>query len=105
MKTNAYAIYDTAVAAYKPPFFLHSDTQAIREFGDIFDGDNPISKHPEDYTLCRIGSYNDQNAMLQNEPVETLITGLECMAQKNAQANLNFDREDPSNIAHIGGTK
>ncbi len=101
MKTNAYAIYDTAIAAYKPPFFLQSDKQAQREFGDIFDSDNPISKHPEHYFLCRIGTYNDQTSKLEDESPETILTGLEAIAQKNQQGNTNFDNVE---ALKIGGT-
>ena len=86
MKTNMYSIYDTAIAAYKPIWACPSDAAAQREFTDIFDADNPISKHPEDYYLVRLGSFNDQNGHLQGDTPETICTGLEALALKNKDA-------------------
>jgi len=78
MKLNIYSIFDSAAGAYTRPFFLQSDAQAIRTFTDIAsDADHEIGKHPEDYALCRIGIFNDADAKLTPESVETLITALE----------------------------
>ena len=56
MLLNVYSVYDTAAAAYTRPFFLPSDAEALRQFGDIcIDREHPIGKHPEDYYLVRIG--------------------------------------------------
>ena len=51
-------------------------------FGDIaLDATHEVGKHPEDYTLVRIGSFNDIKGQLVPEMVESLVTGLECVAQ------------------------
>ncbi len=85
MKLNLYTIYDTCAAFYKPPFALQTDEQAMREFTDIFDGDNPIAKHPEHYFLMYLGTWNnDTGKIIQNQAeVKTLLTGLEALAIKN----------------------
>ncbi len=108
MRQNIYSIYDTAIGGYKTPFFLHSDAQACREFQDIFNNDNPISLHPEDYYLVRLGTWNDgPGTIIQNQgDVETLMTGLEAIASLNAEAQAAGNGREPATIHDIspGGT-
>ncbi len=78
MKLNAYTIYDVASGIYMRPFFSQADGQATRSFKDIStDADHEIGKHPEDYTLYRIGSFNDTTGKMEGETLEKLATGLE----------------------------
>ncbi len=89
MKLQLYTIYDTAAAFYKNPFALNTDEQAMREFTDIFDGDNPIASHPEHYYLMRCGSFDNATGKIVQDQarVETLLTGLEALALKNKDNN------------------
>ena len=90
MKLNVYAIYDTAVGAYALPFFMQSDPQALRRFGDlVMDADSEVSKHPEDYSLFRLANYNDGRGEFINEDNECLATALEMVA---ASRNVNKDQ-------------
>ncbi len=82
MKLNIYTIFDNASGAYMRPFFLHSDGQAVRSFKDIAsDAEHEVGKHPEDYSLHRIGVYDDSKAALIPEDRECLVTALEVLAQ------------------------
>ncbi len=82
MKLNTYSIFDTASGLYSRPFFTQSDGEAIRSFGDIAnDTDHPIGKHPEHYTLLRVGIFDDATAKLTDEMNSSLLTGLEAVAQ------------------------
>ncbi len=88
MNRNLYTIYDTAAAYYKDPWACLTDEQAKREFTDIFDGDNPIAKHPEHYYLVKLGKFNNTNgALTQDQGTPTLLTGLEALAAKNIDNN------------------
>ncbi len=102
MKTTLYAIYDTAAAVYMKPWTCLTDAQAQREFGDILDmKDHPIAQHPEHYFLCRVGTWNDATAAIENLPTETIITGLEALAMKNedpSQKVIDFPLDDAQNI-------
>ncbi len=81
MKLNAYTIYDVASGVYMRPFFSQADGQAIRSFKDIStDADHEIGKHPEDYTLYRIGTFNDTTGKMTGEELEKLTTGLQCVS-------------------------
>lgn len=60
MIINIYVTYDSKAAVYSRPFFAQARGIALRTFGDISnDPEHPIGKHPEDYTLFEIGSYDD----------------------------------------------
>lgn len=97
MKMQIYSIFDTATAAYMQPFFQHSDGQALRSFTDLVnDGKSQVAKHPECYTLVRIGSFNDAKGEIIGEMVESLSTGLEILAQNQGKntSNLELKLED-----------
>ena len=87
MKLNAYTIYDVASGVYMRPFFSQADGQAVRGFKDIAcDADHEIGKHPEDYTLYRIGAFNDTTGKMEGEELEKLATALE-MVTSSRQVN------------------
>lgn len=81
MKLNAYTIYDVASGTYMRPFFAQADGEAIRGFKDIAcDADHSVGKHPEDYTLFRIGEFNDNTGKMAGETPEKLATALEMVS-------------------------
>ena len=77
MKLNIYTIFDSATGAYMRPFFMQSDGQATRSFSDIA---HEIGKHPEDYTLHRIGIFDDAKGSITPEDKECIATALELIA-------------------------
>jgi len=89
MNLNAYTIYDVASGVYMRPFFSQADGQAIRGFNDIAtDANHEVGKHPEDYTLYRVGRFNDTSGKLEGEELEKLTTGLEAVSNSR---NVNQD--------------
>ncbi len=104
MKMNIYAIYDTASGLYSRPFFTQSDSEAIRSFSDIAgDAEHPIGKHPKDYTLFRIGIYDDANAKLTDEDNSSLSTALECISRAQNVSRDNLDMFDQNLAPENGG--
>jgi len=92
MKLNIYSIFDTASGLYSRPFFTPSDAEAIRSFTDIsMDAEHPIGKHPEDYTLYRIGLFDDTTGLLTNEENEALCTALERIAASRSRDGAQLD--------------
>lgn len=80
MRTNAYAIFDRASGSYSNPFFLPSDASARRSFGDSANNKElNVGAHPEDYTLFRIGRYDDQTAELAPESPEKICGAWELL--------------------------
>ena len=81
MKKELYAIFDTASGIYDGPFQGQSDGKIIRDFSDLcVNPEHPIGQHPEDYSLIKVGSWNDGTGEVNDLPNKTLITGLEAVA-------------------------
>ena len=81
MRLNVYCVFDRASGIYDRPWCANSDGAATRSFTDICsDADHPIGKHPEDYTLFRIGTWSDDKGELRGEAPEKVINGAEAYA-------------------------
>lgn len=79
MMLNVYSFYDSAAKAYTQPFFLHNDGLAIRAFqSNVNDesGNNNIANNPDQFTLYRIGQYDDVNGELIPTTPESLGNGV-----------------------------
>ncbi len=82
MKVQCYAIFDSCAGIYEKPFFSMTDDMVKREFQDVAtEGKHPIAKHPEHYSLWRLGVFNNENGALQDEQNECLWTALEAISQ------------------------
>lgn len=81
MIINMYAIFDAKAKAYGQPFLLHTDGLAIRSFQQAATSpDNNIAKTPLDYSLFRIGQYNDEIALLISEaPPEFIHSAMQVL--------------------------
>lgn len=65
MILKVFAVRDTKAQAFLQPFYSPSVGSALRAFSDaVNDGQCPFNKHPEDYILYEIGSYDDATAAL-----------------------------------------
>ena len=98
MKLNIYSIFDTASGLYSRPFFTQSDGEAVRSFNDIAcDTEHPVGRHPEDYTLYRLGVFDDTKGHFHDESNQSLMTALETIASTRAVKIDNFEapRPDP----------
>lgn len=63
-----FTIHDAAANAYLPPFCLPEQGMAMRTFGDcINDPKHQFSLHPSDYTLFRIGYWDDISGEIKVE--------------------------------------
>lgn len=62
-----FTIHDSGAKAYLAPFFLHSEGIAIRTFTDcVNDPDHAFGRHPKDYTLMEIGTFDDNKGKISN---------------------------------------
>lgn len=71
MKMIVCSVYDKAIEAYMRPFVCETDGQATRLFEDEVNAEgSPMGKHPEDYALFRIATFNNSSAEIAGvEPV------------------------------------
>lgn len=82
MKSQCYAIFDICSGIYEKPFFSTSDDLVKREFQDAASAaECPISKHPEHYSLWRLGNFDNNTGLIQNEANECLWQAVEAISQ------------------------
>lgn len=63
-----YAIYDSAAQSYQAPFAVANKGSAMREFIDACNNkDTFLAKHPADYTLFLLGTFDDLSATFNME--------------------------------------
>ncbi|WNK12719.1 MAG: nonstructural protein [Microvirus sp.] len=63
MKYISFAIRDSAVQCFMVPMYFQSKGQAIRAFTDEVnrvDVNNNLNKHPADFGMYEIGTYDDE---------------------------------------------
>jgi hypothetical protein len=99
MKYNIYAVYDSAVNAYMRPFTMQADGQALRGFTDeACNAESPVGQHPEDYSLFRIGEYDERNGHIEAcVPPKCIGRAHELYAATRARATLEAAREFHNN--------
>lgn len=65
MKNNVYTVRDNKAEAYLTPFFMRSDGEAKRALiASSEDIKSNFNKYPEDFSLWKLGEYEDTNGSL-----------------------------------------
>lgn len=73
------SVYDKKAGCFTAPMMLRSRGEAIRSFQDAMaDEKGQFCKHPEDYVLMSVASFDDENGEIE-ACSSTLITGLDCV--------------------------
>lgn len=76
--TKLYAIMDTKAEYASMPIPARTDGEARREFGIIAaDRNTQIGRHPEDFVLCYIGSYDQEKMALIPDVGHVVAKGIE----------------------------
>lgn len=93
MKVNAYVIFDSPAKVYNKPFYLLNDQIAVRAMEDLINDDSTdIARHPSDFSLWRVGSYDDTTATFTSDEQLTLV----CRAHE-------LQRRDPIRMEQPSG--
>ncbi len=81
---HIFAVHDSKAKAFLPPFLLPEVGMALRTFGDcVNDKRTPDGKrhqfaeHPEDYTLFKIGEFDNIAGMVKKVENESLGSGVQ----------------------------
>lgn len=62
MKGFLYSVFDSKGGFHLSPFPAANDAVAARQFGEFCTNpETPMNKHPEDYSLKAIGSFDDES--------------------------------------------
>lgn len=67
MRLLVLSVFDAASAAFGRPIFVHGVGSAVRSFGDEVRReapDNEMFRHPADFSLYRIGEFDDNSGEL-----------------------------------------
>ncbi len=87
MKVQLYAVFDTCSGIYEKPFFHTADAAVKREFQDIATAaEHAIAKHPEHYSIWRLGNFDNTTGKVIDEVNECLWTALEAISQSQTIA-------------------
>ena len=87
MITKIFTIFDSKAASYLPPMYMQSTGAMIRTFEDECNNEKShFNKHPADFTLFEIGSFDDQTCEIVSLDVKIpLGTALEMKAETQQQ--------------------
>ena len=70
----AFAVYDTKGETFNLPYFCPTIGLAVRMFEDMaLDPQTVVAKHPEDYSLFQLGTYDMATGIFtQDKPPEAI---------------------------------
>ena len=82
MKRNIYMIYDSAAAMYIGPLVYRADGEALRDFeAGSMNADSKFGQNPEDFSLYKVGSFDDHDAILIPQDKICLATAQELLTK------------------------
>jgi hypothetical protein len=75
MNINAYSVKDAKSGTFGNPYYAQNDALAARSFEQASNDPNTtINAYPEDFSLYRVGSFNDESGEFKPEPQPQFIT-------------------------------
>lgn len=68
MVSGVFAVFDQKAHVYHAPFLSHNPATAMRLLSDVVaDRSHSFGKHPMDYVLCQLGTFDDQSGVFVTE--------------------------------------
>lgn len=97
MLHKLFTVYDEKAEVFLPPFFVPTLGIALRAFTDAINSDShQFGKHPSDYTLFELGSFDDHDATLQEKAKKSLGNGVEFIDPEHEHSLGEFNgQNDP----------
>jgi len=78
MLLNVYSIIDEKAKCYSAPFVMPHNGQALRAFGDLVqDKTSAIAKHPGDYRLYKLATWDDHSGQFSSSKPEFLAAAID----------------------------
>lgn len=71
MKQIVCAVHDSAMDAFLRPFYVPTTNMAARSFTDEVNRkaeDNGMYNHPDDYILWKLGTFDEESGVFENDP-------------------------------------
>ena len=83
MKLGVYAVLDNASGVYDGPVPAATDQVALRNFTEMAKNvESPIGKHPSDFSLWRVGEWNDGTGEITPEVKSCLAYAVDLITPK-----------------------
>jgi predicted pyridoxine 5'-phosphate oxidase superfamily flavin-nucleotide-binding protein len=73
VKLKVYSLFDVKIGAYNRPLFYRTDGEALRAFMDALEKDEGLKRHPEDYVMFVLGSFDDATGAFDCVPAPVSI--------------------------------
>jgi hypothetical protein len=92
MTLKMFCLYDLKTGIYGTPFFMSHTAQAIRAVQDLAkDFSTIVARHPADYMLYCLGTYDDQVGGFypEQEPLGTVVSFIPKQTAEHLLAPLN----------------
>jgi hypothetical protein len=70
------SVHDKATGVFSRPIYVAACAQAIRSFSDEVNRDhedNPLNRHPADYSLFELGTWDDEAGICNDLPQPRLL--------------------------------
>lgn len=83
MKTIMYSLYDRAVMVYGRPVFAPAWGALARDLEEVLiDPNSMIAKHPADFDIYELGSFEDSSGDFQMYPRPLLVCNVGAMVNR-----------------------
>lgn len=79
---GVYAIFDSKAAAFLQPFVSSNDGTAARAVRAAAVGQSQLAQFPEDYTLMRVGSFDDVTGRLVGVELPTVVATIASLKER-----------------------
>lgn len=76
MISFCYSIFDLKAQSYRYPFPAVNDAVAFRMVSDLMRTENVYSLHPEDFSLIKVGSFDDDTGVLEAVKEQVILANL-----------------------------
>ncbi len=95
MNHQIFSVYDAKAQAYITPFFLPTVGMAVRAMADcLADPNHSFSRHPEDYTLFHLGTFEDMDGILEAKERTVVHSLVEIRAAAVQQLDFSLNTGD-----------
>lgn len=92
MLWSAYTLHDVKALQYNPPFFAINDAIARRMVGELAtDLNTSVGRHPSDFKLYKLGSYDDAKAEFHLLPIMEHVVDIVALIPPPPSFGLPFD--------------
>lgn len=89
MILQIFSVFDTKLAAFNVPFFARTEADAVRSFADLVaDPRTRVAQHREDYTLYKLGSFDDESGLLVPGTPVAILTASAVAVNESGRAPL-----------------